>query len=274
MRASVKTIMCVAAVLLTACDAKQAGNTPVAAAVGSKAAAPAAVAANSAPPAATGAGLLNGKVLETFDGGGYTYVRVASGGGEAWAAVRETKVAVGDTISIAAQMTMENFRSNTLDRTFDRIVFGEIAGEGAAPAMQMPAGHPSGGMKMPPSMASGMTPSQHMQAPDAGDVKVEKAAGGMTVAEIWGAKESLRDKDVVVRGKVVKFLGGIMGTNWMHLRDGSGSSDKGDHDITITTDETAAVGDVVTVKGRLAVDKDFGAGYRYAAIIEKAKLTK
>jgi len=82
----------------------------------------------------------------------------------------------------------------------------------------------------------------------------------------------LKNKDVVVRGKVVKFLGGIMGKNWMHLQDGTGSAEKGDNDITVTTDEKVSVGDVVTVKGTLAADKDFGAGYRYEVIIENAKV--
>jgi hypothetical protein len=35
-----------------------------------------------------------------------------------------------------------------------------------------------------------------------------------------------------------------------------------------------AKGDVVMVEGILSVDRDFGAGYRYPAIIEKATVTK
>ena len=35
-----------------------------------------------------------------------------------------------------------------------------------------------------------------------------------------------------------------------------------------------APGDLVVVEGALTVDKDFGAGYVYDAIIEKAKVTK
>jgi hypothetical protein len=64
-----------------------------------------------------------------------------------------------------------------------------------------------------------------------------------------------------------------MGKNWLHLRDGSGTAGK-DNDITITTNDEAAVGDVVLVKGTVRVDKDFGAGYAYPVIIEDAKLSK
>ena len=121
------------------------------------------------------------------------------------------------------------------------------------------------------------TPSDHMKPKvDATNVKVEKAEGAdaKTVAEVWAAKGSLGDKEVVVRGKVVKFLGGIMGTNFLHLRDGSGTDGAGDNDLTITTNDVAKVGDVVTVRGVVHVDKDFGAGYRYPVIVENGKVSK
>jgi hypothetical protein len=245
-----------------------------------------------AAPDATASGapasnLLTGKVAETLDAGGYTYLRIATSGGEQWAAVPAAKVKKGDTVSVAAQMTMEKFESKTLNRTFDTIVFGSIAGDSASAAAspvqaQMPAGHPplneTAGTKMPakipPMMASALadSASQHMQSPPAGGIKVERAPGGKTVAEAWAEKESLNGKEVIVRGKVVKFLGGIMGRNWMHVQDGTGSAEKGDNDLTVTTNEKVNVGDVVTVKGKLAAGKDFGAGYRYEVILEGAKV--
>ncbi len=223
-------------------------------------AAPAPSAQAAAAPAA--ANQLAGKVVETFNGGGYTYLRIATSSGEQWAAVRETKIAKGDTVTVDTQMTMENFESTSLGRTFDRIAFGSIADPSAAATP----------MRMPPQMASasGGTPSQHMQSPSADGIAVERAPGGKTVAELWAEKSALNGKEIIVRGKVVKFLPGIMGRNWMHVQDGTGSADKGDNDITVTTDEKVNVGDVVTVKGTLAAGKDFGAGYLYEVIIEKA----
>jgi hypothetical protein len=73
---------------------------------------------------------------------------------------------------------------------------------------------------------------------------------------------------------VVKFSAGIMGRDWVHLRDGSGAQDKGTNDITVTTGDQAAVGDVVVAKGVVRTDKDFGAGYAYPVIVEDAKLSK
>ena len=208
---------------------------------------------------------ISGKLLESLDAAGYTYLRIKTGTGEQWAAVRETKVKKGDTVTVNAQMTMNGFESKTLKRKFDNIVFGTIASanDAAAPAA-VPAANPMG------------TAEQHMSAGAAnvGDVKVEKASNGKSVAETYAAKDALKDKPVVIRGKVVKFLSGIMGKNWLHLRDGSGSADKGDNDITVTTNDVVAVGDVVTVSGTVRVDKDFGAGYRYPVIVEEAKVTK
>ena len=65
-----------------------------------------------------------------------------------------------------------------------------------------------------------------------------------------------------------------MGRNWIHIRDGSGSREKKDDDLTVTTQDGAAVGDVVVVKGVVHVDRDFGAGYSYPVVLEDAKVTR
>ena len=263
-------LLLAASLALFACKQKSEVATPAAAAQ-----APAAITqpppmtASTAPAAATlppghpamGSTAANnlgakvtGTIAETFDAAGYTYLKLKTAGGEEWAAVRQTPVKKGQTVTMNVQMTAEKFESKTLKRTFDRILFGSL--EGDAPIAQ-----------------------QHMAAPAAADntpINVSKAEGAdaKSVAEVWSARESLKDRNVVVRGKVVKFLGGIMGKNWIHLRDGSGSSDKADNDVTVTTNDVAAVGDVVTVSGVVHVDKDFGAGYRYPVIIEEAKVSK
>lgn len=109
---------------------------------------------------------------------------------------------------------------------------------------------------------------------DLASIRVDRstAPDGKSVQEIWGSRTALKDKSVTVRGKVVKYLPGIMGRNWVHLRDGSGSDQKGDNDITLTTNEALTVGDVVEITGTVRVDKDFGSGYRYAVIIEEARI--
>ena len=114
-----------------------------------------------------------------------------------------------------------------------------------------------------------------MSAADLGDINVSKAPGqnAYTVAEIIGQSASLKDKPVVVRGKVVKFSPGIMDKNWIHLRDGSGSAASKNNDLVITTKDETKVGAVVTIKGVVRTNKDFGHGYNYDVIIEDAKVS-
>jgi hypothetical protein len=103
-------------------------------------------------------------------------------------------------------------------------------------------------------------------------IKVEKAKGAdaYTVSETYEKAGKLDKKTVVVRGKVVKVSKGIMGKNWVHLRDGSGDPGKGTNNLVFTTQDVPKVGDVVTAKGTLYKDKDFGAGYKYQVIVEEA----
>lgn len=108
------------------------------------------------------------------------------------------------------------------------------------------------------------------------DVKVPKAGGpnGKTVAEVITKRIELKDKTVVVRGKVVKFNPEILERNWIHLRDGSGSAADYTNDVLVTTIDQAKVGDIVVVKGVVHIDKDFGMGYSYKVLIEEAELRK
>lgn len=246
------------------------------AAAGCKKPEPAGQAPAGAPAAEAGAPStrIEGKLLEKIDAPPYTYLKLKAAAGEVWAAVPKADVKVGDDVTVVDAMPMEKFESKTLKRTFDVVYFGNVPGPGSAPAAGgMPGAMP--GAEGGPGMAA-----QHAMAAtgpaDVGDVKVAKASGAdaRTVAEVWAQRAALKEKGVTIRGKVVKFNPGIMGKNWIHLRDGSGTAEKKDNDLTITTADTVAVGDVVTAKGKVYVDKDFGAGYAYPVIVEDAKVAK
>ena len=230
------------------------------------------------PPVAA---VVTGKVTETMDAGGYTYLKLKTATGDEWAAIRQTPVKKGANVTVAVQMTAEKFESHTLKRTFDKIYFGAlvdgnpVAGAAALPPMMTSKGQPAAsapGSAMPPGMSSAMGSAQeHMAAPAAGSVSVPKAEGaeGKRISEIWASRASLKDATVTVRGKVTKFNSGIMGKNWLHIADGSG-----ENDLTVTTNDTVSVGDVVLVKGTVHLDRDFGAGYKYPVIVEDASVSK
>lgn len=221
--------------------------------------------AKPAPPAPVAAApaSIKGKVLEVKDVETYTYLRLKTGKGEMWAAVNKAPVKVGSEVTIENVTMMANFESKTLKRKFDQIAFGSLAGSGAAahaPGSDMAAAH------------AGVSKA----AVDVGDVKVAKATGpdARTVAEVVAKRTDLKDKTVVVRGKVVKFTPGVMDKNWIHLRDGTGSAADGTNDVVVTTKDETQIGAVVLVKGVVHTDKDLGSGYSYKVLIEEATLQK
>jgi hypothetical protein len=108
-------------------------------------------------------------------------------------------------------------------------------------------------------------PAQGAAIPAAGIMKADQ-----TIAEIYAGQNDLLGIVVNVRGKVVKFSPQIMGKNWVHLQDGTGTA--GTNDLTVTTADSASVGDTVLVTGKITLKKDFGMGYKYDLIIEDGKV--
>jgi len=181
-----------------------------------------------------------------MDAPNYTYVRVKSSTGEVWAAGARFKVAVGDRLTVPLDTPMENFESKSLKRTFPLIYFinGLTSDSGAQPAAAAPA--------VP--------------------IKVDPVQGGTSVADVWAGRKALSGKSIKVRGRVLECNGGILGRNWIHIQDGTGSPKEGTDDLTVTSDAAATVGSVVTFAGTIAVDKDFGAGYAYPVMLESGAI--
>jgi hypothetical protein len=95
-----------------------------------------------------------------------------------------------------------------------------------------------------------------------------------TIGDLYKEKAELAGKQVTLRGKVVKVNNQIMNRNFLHLQDGSGDAADGTNDVTVTSDDTAAKGDEITVTGTVVVDLDFGAGYQYPLLVEKATISR
>ncbi len=210
------------------------------------------------PAASKPGGGLSGKVAETMEASGYTYILVENGSEKTWVAGPKTVVKVGDEVSVAEGSVMNNFESKSLKRTFEKIIFASAIMVGGADKLS----------------AASQSPANHTQAPVAAAVDLKgivKAKGGKTVAEVFAGRAALNGKSVQVRGKVVKFMSGIMGKNWLHVKDGSGAA--GTDDLVVTTAVAAKVGDKVLVNGKVASDKDFGSGYKYDVIVEDAEVT-
>jgi hypothetical protein len=204
----------------------------------------------------------SGVALETMQADRYTYVQVDTGTEKVWAATPEFRGKVGDTVVVPQGLAMQNFHSKTLERDFEVVYFVgaiTVAGSDQGPSQM-------GGTSFmhPPRDGKGGKPQIEVSG-------IKRAKDGKNVAEIFAGSKDLAGEQVMVRGKVVKFLPQIMGKNWLHLQDGSGS--EGTNDLTVTTTTTVEVGDVVLVSGVVSIDRDFGYGYEYEVIIEDARVT-
>ncbi|MGE5758504.1 MAG: nucleotide-binding protein [Sideroxydans sp.] len=202
---------------------------------------------------------VKGEVLEVKSVESYTYLRLNTPNGEYWAAVTKAPIKKGAAVTIENVMVMKDFESKSLKKTFPTILFGTLVN----PAVKSATGAQSMGTQ--PTFAK-MTVN--------GDIRVPKANGSnaLTVAEIVTRSAELKDQTVLVRGKVVKYNPEIMGKNWVHLRDGTGSTVDNSNDILVTTTNEAKLGEIVTAKGIVRTDQDFGSGYSYKVLIEDATL--
>lgn len=252
------SVAALALTLLAACGEQQ--KAP-------EAAKPSTQPAPATPATSTGK---SGKVIETMNAAGYTYVQVDTGKEKFWAAAPEVKVKVGDDVAVPEGMPMPNYESKTLNRKFDMVYFVPALLVNGAPQAGPPGTKPEGHPQVGGDMAGGSGAPKVVAPADVNLKGIKKA--DQTVADIYAQKAALAGKPVKVRGKVVKFTPEIMGKNWIHLQDGSGQ--QGSNDLTVTTSSAVKSGDTVVVAGKLSVGKDFGYGYMYDVIVEDAQVTK
>jgi hypothetical protein len=203
------------------------------------------------------------KVLEVIQTSGYTYVRVSADGTEYWLAIDRADIEKDKTYYWTAGTLMKDFTSRELKRTFRTIVF--VQDFTSKPILLDPT--PDMESKMQAASAIGR------QTPRAKTgISVERAPGGITIAELYAKKAAYSGKEVSIRGEVVRFSKEIMGKNWVHLQDGT--KDSSGFDLTITTLDSLKVGDVVIFKGKISLKKDFGSGYFYEVLMEDGTIRK
>ena len=93
-----------------------------------------------------------------------------------------------------------------------------------------------------------------------------------TVEQLYAQRNDLAGKHVHLSGKVVKVNNDIMGKNFLHIQDGTGT--EGSNDITVTSMQTANVGDSLEIDALVTTDRDFGFGYTYPILLEEGELTQ
>lgn len=197
-------------------------------------------------------------INEFMDAAGYTYINVSEGSETYWMAIPNTTVKKGETYYYASGMQMKNFESKELERTFDVIIFAE--GISA-----------SGETVSKPTSKNPHSESDHkLETTEA--ISIELPEGGISIGELYKNKNNFNKKEIIVKGKVVKVNKNILDKNWIHIVDGTNF--EGKKDLTITTNQLAKLGDIVTFKATVILDKDFGAGYVYNLLLEDGEILK
>lgn len=195
-------------------------------------------------------------VEEVIQANAYTYIKALEGSNSIWMAIPKRQVEVGNTYYYDQAMEMKNFKSKDLDRTFESVYFISGISESPMPANQM------AGMSPKDENHKKKAPVQEQE------LNIEKEEGVISVGSLYDNKSDYENKKVKVKGIVTKFNADIMARNWVHIQDGTGGDNS--FDLTITTLDVVSVGAIATFEGIVAIDKDFGAGYKYDLILEEA----
>ena len=233
-----------------------------------------------------------GEVSEVLTTEDYLYVQLTTDAIKIWTATPIFEVKVGDRLVLPnAGLGMPNFPSKVLDKTFGFVYFisgliteeeyhaGIAAKESSEQAEQENSSVSTDiapNAKAPNDITHNNIAknNEHPLTNDEVTTLNKSSLEGndtISIAELFNQKEQLLGKQVTVQGKVVKYSPSIMGTNWLHLQDGSTSTNN-NNDLTITTLAKVEVGNLVMVQGAITLNKDFGAGYKFDVIIENANV--
>jgi len=204
----------------------------------------------------TGDGLVTAKVKAVEQVPSYTYLQVKAKGPAYWVALPSMEIAVGSTISYRGGGLMKDFYSKELDKTFEEIWFLDGLDGGSASDM---------GMMSESTQGSNLNVEKLKTS-------VEAVEGSISIGEIFADPGKYDGKTIIVSGEVAKYNPAIMKLNWIHLQDGS--EFEGTYDLTVTSSESFEVGQVISLQGTLALDRDFGYGYSYEVILENAIAVK
>ena len=193
-----------------------------------------------------------GVVVDVIDSGGYTYIQIEDNfKKQYWAAVEKVQINKGTEVRFNEEMRVKTFESKSLGRTFDDIIF----------ASNLQYRTEKSEKENLALMTQVVKESPYKQK------------GTLSVHEVIENRANFKDKTVAIRGKVVKVSSNILERNFIHIQDGTSDGNEVGR-IVFTSKELPKVGDVVTARGVVSVDKNFGSGYVYKIIVENATFSE
>lgn len=191
------------------------------------------------------------KVIQVLPTDKYVYMEVEEGEETFWVAAGKQEVEVGEEYFFKEGLLKTNFHSKEYDRIFDKVYLVS---------------------RLIPLTSNSVpeTQTRSVRVQSSSEKKNKVHAESVSIKDIVENPEKYKDQSVIVSGECTKINANIMSRNWIHLKDGT----KDDFDFVLTSDLAVPEGHFVSMRGVIRVDKDFGAGYRYAIIMEEAEMVK
>lgn len=186
----------------------------------------------------------------------YVYLLVEEEGQEFWISTLKFEVNVGEVYFYRDGLLKNNFHSTEHNRTFEKLYL-------VSQLVKADHGNNDGGMQEGGA-------ANHGQESGNAQPKNVVVPGSVRIADLVANAKKYEGKDIQISGVITKVNARIMSRNWLHIKDGS----KDDYDLVVTTSEGIPEGHTVTMKGKVSLNKDFGAGYKYELIVEDAQLVK
>jgi len=195
------------------------------------------------------------KILEVEDAGGYTYIKVNENDEQYWAAIAATPVKVGQTITIKEQVWMKNFKSKTLNKTFDKVLFADFSKKGISGVDNVHKIHG----KMIKKKQDNLRPDPKFNE---GLVISKDKAVKVDISDLFKNKAMYKNKNVELTADVIQVSNKVKGNTWVKIYNGK--------DAIIfrspNEDEKVEIGDKVKVIGTINTDVDYGFGFAYEII--------
>ena len=201
------------------------------------------------------------EVSEVIPGNKYVYVLVEENGRQFWISTGMKELNEGETYYYTESILKTQFESKEHNRVFDTLyLVTEL----------VPASH---GQDMHGFNASAMDEEQ-VQIIKKSIVKEQDSsavfAGPVKIAELVDNPEKYAGKKVELTGVCTKINAGIMGRNWLHLKDGSRDS----YDLVVTSNDMPEKGSEITLRAIVRLNVDLGSGYSYPILLENGVIAQ
>lgn len=218
--------------------------------------------------------VLSGTVISVEKADKYTILQIQQGKKKLWVAANSFVTQVGSRIEYIGGVQMKDFHIKALDRTFPEILFltnirKELTEEEKAEAAKKTAKLAAATSMPNDDKHKNINAFQAASAPTIGEII--RGEGELSIADLYAKRAVLSGHTVNIRGKVIKVSNNIKGKSWLTLSDGTGVAP--DDMLRVVTSGSAAIGQLLSVRGILKTDVNLGSGYHYKLLVDDAELS-